>query len=69
MVSSGPKALLMVISPSAEPGLPARLIHCKVCKEPLTATDSEYALKYFLVQRPNERNGFDLQMKHSAPRA
>jgi hypothetical protein len=56
-----------VVRVLADPGLPARLIHCKVCKDPLAATDGEYALKYFLVQRAKERNGFDLRMKHSTP--
>ena len=30
---------------------PSRLIHCKVCKEPLPPTDGEYALKYFLIEK------------------
>lgn len=33
----------------AEPGLPEHLIHCRVCKEPLAATEGDYVLKYFLV--------------------
>jgi hypothetical protein len=48
----------------AEPGLPSRLLHCRVCKEPLAATDGEYALKYFLVENANKRNSFDLRMQH-----
>ena len=43
-----------------------RLLHCRVCKEPLTPTDGEYALKYFLLEA-TKRNDFDLQMKHRAP--
>src|SRR5215831_1357599 len=27
-------------------------LHCKVCKQPLTATDGEDILKYFLIRRP-----------------
>jgi hypothetical protein len=49
-----------------EKSLPSRLIHCRVCKERLTPTDGEYALKYFLVEATT-RNGVDLQMKHRAP--
>ena len=45
------------------PDLPSRVLHCKVCKEPLTPTDGEHALKYFLV-KATKRNGFNLQMKH-----
>ena len=30
-------------------------LHCKVCKQPLTATDGEDILKYFLICRPTER--------------
>ena len=44
----------------------SHLLHCRVCKEPLTPTDGEYALKYFLVEATT-RNGVDLQMKHRAP--
>ena len=51
----------------AEPKLPSHLLHCKVCKEPLAATDGEYALKYFLVVHGRRRNGADLHMRH--PRA
>jgi hypothetical protein len=29
----------------------SRLIRCKVCKDPLTPTDGEYALKYFLIEK------------------
>jgi len=46
--------------------LPSRLIHCRVCKEPLIPTDGEYALKYFLIEKAKKHNGFDLQMKHHA---
>jgi len=35
----------------ADPKLPSRLIHCRVCKEPFTPTDGEYVLKYFLVDK------------------
>ena len=48
----------------AESRLPSRLLHCRVCKEPLAATDGEYALKYFLVENANKRNNFDLRMQH-----
>jgi hypothetical protein len=51
-----------------EQGLPSRLIHCRVCKEPLASTDGEYVLKYFLVQK-TKHNGFDLHMKHHPPKA
>jgi hypothetical protein len=36
---------------------PSRLIHCKVCKEPLTSTDGEYALKYFLIEKGKSTTG------------
>ena len=52
----------------AEPGLPALLVHCKVCKEPLAATDGDYALKYFLVDRAKKHNDIDLRMKHARGR-
>jgi hypothetical protein len=29
------------------------LLHCRLCKHPLTAMDGEFALKYFLV-RPSQ---------------
>jgi hypothetical protein len=49
----------------AEPGLPALSVHCKVCKVSFVATDGDYALKYFLVDRAKKRNDVDLRMKHS----
>jgi hypothetical protein len=48
-----------------EQGLPSRLIHCRVCKEPLTSTEGEYALKYFLIKKGKKHSGFDLQVKHA----
>jgi len=30
-------------------------LHCKVCKQPLPATEGEDILKYFLVRRPKQR--------------
>ena len=48
------------------PNFPSRLLHCGVCNEPLTPTDGEHALKYFLVEA-TKRNCFDLQMKHRKP--
>jgi hypothetical protein len=30
-------------------------LHCKVCKQPLAATDGEDVLKYFLISRPKAR--------------
>jgi hypothetical protein len=47
-----------------EQEVPSRLIFCRFCKEPLASTDGEYALKYFLIEKSNKHNGFDLQMKH-----
>src|SRR5262249_56613079 len=45
------------LSPGDEvPHIFTRLLHCRVCKEPLAATDGEYALKYFLVEKANKRN-------------
>jgi|GEM_PF-5896621 len=46
----------------ADPELPSRLIHCRVCKEPFTPTDGEYVLKYFLVDKAKKHNGIDLRM-------
>ena len=40
-----------VVRVKADADLPYRLIHCRVCKHPLTAMDGQHALKYFLVQR------------------
>jgi len=48
----------------AHPELPSRLIHCKVCKEPLVSTDGENVLKYFLVDKAKKHNGSDLRMNH-----
>ena len=48
----------------ADPKLPSRLIHCRVCKEPFTPTDGEYVLKYFLVDKAKKRDGIDLRMNH-----
>ena len=45
--------------------LPSRLIHCRVCKEPLAPTDGEYVLKYFLVDKVKKHNGIDLHMNHA----
>jgi hypothetical protein len=59
------KSRYKLVRMRSEPGLPSRLIHCRVCKEPLTPTDGECVLKYFLIEAA-KRNGFDLQMKHSA---
>src|SRR5262249_45474647 len=47
----------------ADPDLPGRLIHCRVCKEPFAPTDGEYVVKYFLVDKAkkhsiNSRSGF-----------
>jgi len=40
-----------VVRVKSDAGLPHRMIHCKVCKQPLTATDGEDVLKYFLISR------------------
>ena len=48
----------------ADPELPSRLIHCRVCKEPFAPTDGEYVLKYFLVDKEKKRNGIDIRMNH-----
>jgi hypothetical protein len=39
----------------AEPRASDVPLHCKVCKQPLAATDGEHVLKYFLVKRPKPR--------------
>ena len=41
-----------VVRVKAQPQSPNRLLHCKVCKEPLAAMDGEDILKYFLTVRP-----------------
>ena len=38
-----------------EQGLPGRLLHCRVCKEPLTSTEGEFALKYFLIKKDKKQ--------------
>src|SRR5262245_32668341 len=53
-----------VVRVQADADLPHRLIHCKVCKQPLTPADGEYALKYFLVEKALKHNGVDLRMSH-----
>jgi hypothetical protein len=40
-----------VVRVTADAGLPHRMIHCKVCKQPLAPTDGEDVLKYFLISR------------------
>ena len=40
-----------VVRVKADSDLPHRLIHCSVCKHPLTAMDGQHVLKYFLVRR------------------
>jgi hypothetical protein len=32
----------------------ADLLHCRICKHPLTAMDGEFILKYFLVRRASD---------------
>jgi hypothetical protein len=44
-----------VVRVKADSGLPRRLIHCRVCKQPLAARDGELVLKYFLVRRAGAR--------------
>ena len=48
----------------ADPKLPSRLIHRRVCKEPFAPTEGEYVLKYFLVDKAKKHNGTDLRMNH-----
>ena len=43
-----------VVRVEAEADLPHRLLHCRVCKHPLTAMDGEFLLKYFLVRRASD---------------
>ena len=40
-----------IVRVHADADLPHRLIHCKVCKQPLTPADGEYALKYFSLRK------------------
>jgi transcription elongation factor Elf1 len=40
-----------VVRVKADANLPHRLIHCKVCQQPLAPTQGEFVLKYFLVHR------------------
>jgi transcription elongation factor Elf1 len=40
-----------VVRVQADSQSPDRLLHCKVCKQPLAARDGEQILKYFLVGR------------------
>ena len=49
-----------VVRVQADADLPH--LYCKVCKQPLTPADGEYALKYFLVEKANKHNGVDLRM-------
>jgi hypothetical protein len=52
----------------AEPERQNRLIHCKVCKGPLAPIDNGHVLKYFLVDKAEKHNGFDLRMKKLSPK-
>jgi len=40
-----------VVRVKADADLPHRLIHCRVCKQPLAAIDGEFVVKYFLLRR------------------
>jgi len=40
-----------VVRLKADADLPHRLIHCRVCKQPLAAIDGEFVAKYFLLRR------------------
>ena len=45
-----------VVRVQAESQSPDRLLPCKVCKQPLAATDGEDILKYFLISRPPRKS-------------
>ena len=61
------KSRYKLVRVRAEPGLRNPSVHCRVCKESFAAIDGDYALKYFLVDKPKKRNNVDLRMKHLAP--
>ena len=64
----GCKSRYRLVRVQAEPQHATGTIHCKVCQEPLSPTDGDYALKYFLVDKAKKHNGVDLRMKHSRSR-
>jgi hypothetical protein len=54
-ICPGCQARYKVVRVKAEPRSRDRPLHCKVCKQPLAATDGEDILKYFLIGRPKAR--------------
>jgi transcription elongation factor Elf1 len=48
-ICSGCGAHYRVVRVQVDSHSPDRLLHCKVCKQPLAARDGEHILKYFLV--------------------
>jgi hypothetical protein len=46
------RTLYKVVRVPKPPSLPEQLICCKVCTQPLAATEGDDILKYFLVSQP-----------------
>jgi hypothetical protein len=63
-ICPGCQARYKVVRVKAEPRSRDRPLHCKVCKQPLAATDGEDILKYFLIGRPKARR-FDTTTRRS----
>jgi len=51
-ICPGCQARYKVVRAKAESRSRDLPLHCKVCKQPLAATDGEDILKYFLIKRP-----------------
>src|SRR5215475_14707822 len=54
-ICPGCQAHYRVVRAKWEPRVGDWSLHCKVCKQPLAATEGEHVLKYFLVKRPKAR--------------
>jgi hypothetical protein len=50
-ICPGCQARYKIVRAKSEPRSSDWLLYCKVCKQPLAATDGEDVLKYFLVSR------------------
>ena len=47
------QARYKIVRIQAEPGIAHRMVHCKVCSQPLASIEGDEILKYFLVDRPS----------------
>jgi hypothetical protein len=50
------QACYKFVGVTAEPGASNPALQCRVCREPLTPTEGDNSLKYFLVSRPSAKS-------------